>query len=117
MYVAAEGFGVGPNPTGPNPTLATDPIFWAFNMTVDPTTDVFGTEQPVTYLAGMVMGRAGGAPPLVSRGAAAPRNEEAPVAGGFLLAFRPCVSAAIHRSSGPGCPGSRLPMSWCRWRR
>ena len=59
LYVAARGATVGPNPTGPVPTLATDPIFWAFNMTVDPTTDVFGSEQPVTYLAGMVMGRAG----------------------------------------------------------
>ena len=55
MYVAAEGFGVGPNPTGPNPTLATDPIFWAFNP-VAPTTDIF---TGVGYLPGLVTGRAG----------------------------------------------------------
>ena len=55
MYVAAEGLGVGPNPLGPNPTLPTDPIFWAFNS-VAPTTDVFSGVQ---YTPTMVTGRAG----------------------------------------------------------
>ena len=55
MYVAAEGLGVGANPLGPNPTLPTDPIFWAFNP-VAPTTDVFSGVQ---YTPTMVTGRAG----------------------------------------------------------
>ena len=58
MYVAARGLGVGPNPTGPKPTIATDPIFWAFNP-ITPTTDVFSSESGVTYLPGMVNGLAG----------------------------------------------------------
>jgi DNA-binding beta-propeller fold protein YncE len=58
MYVAARGLGVGPNPTGPNPAVASDPIFWAFNP-LAPTTDVFSPDTGVTYLPGMVMGRAG----------------------------------------------------------
>ena len=58
MYVAARGVGVGPNPSGPDPMVATDPIFWAFNPAA-PTTDVFGSGSGVTYLAGMVDGRAG----------------------------------------------------------
>ncbi|MEI6621520.1 MAG: alkaline phosphatase family protein, partial [Actinomycetes bacterium] len=55
LYVAAEGVGVGPNLNGPVPTLASDPIFWAFN-TVAPTTDVF---QGIGYLPSLVTGRAG----------------------------------------------------------
>ena len=55
MYVAARGVGVGPNSTGPDPAIATDPIFWAFNPAA-PTTDVFAG---VTYTAAMVRGRAG----------------------------------------------------------
>ena len=58
MYVAARGLGVGPNPTGPDPAVATDPIFWAFNP-ITPTTDVFSSESGVTYLPGMVNGLAG----------------------------------------------------------
>jgi len=61
LYVAARGVGIGPNPAGPNPTLAIDPIFWAFN-TVAPTTDVFDPSTGVTYMPGMVVGRAGIAP-------------------------------------------------------
>jgi DNA-binding beta-propeller fold protein YncE len=56
LYVAARGVGVGPNVTGPNPASPSDPIFWAFNP-IAPKTDVFGAG--VTYLPGMVMGRAG----------------------------------------------------------
>lgn len=58
LYVAARGLGVGPNPTGPVPTLASDPIFWAFNP-IAPTTDVFSSSTGVTYLPGMVNGQAG----------------------------------------------------------
>jgi YVTN family beta-propeller protein len=55
VYVSAEGMGIGPNPAGPNPTLATDPIFWAFSPNA-PTVNVFGGTQ---YTAKMVRGRAG----------------------------------------------------------
>ncbi len=55
VYVSAEGMGIGPNPSGPNPTLATDPIFWAFSPNA-PTFNVFGGFQ---YTAKMVRGRAG----------------------------------------------------------
>ena len=55
VYVAAEGMGIGPNPKGPNPTLASDPIFWAFSPNA-PTFNVFGGFQ---YTAKMVRGRAG----------------------------------------------------------
>ena len=55
MYVAAEGVGIGANPRGTNPVLASDPVFWAFNP-VAPTTDVFGGEQ---YPPALVTGRAG----------------------------------------------------------
>ena len=58
LYVAARGVGVGPNVTGPDPTIPTDPIFWAFNP-IAPTTDVFAPSSGVTYLASYVMGRAG----------------------------------------------------------
>jgi DNA-binding beta-propeller fold protein YncE len=60
LYVSARGVGVGPNSTGPDPTLPTDPIFWAFNRST-PTTDVFSpsADGGVTYLAAMVTGRAG----------------------------------------------------------
>jgi hypothetical protein len=47
--------GIGGNPGGPNPTKASDPIFWAFTPVV-PTTDVFSGVQ---YGAAMVTGRAG----------------------------------------------------------
>ena len=55
LYVSAEGMGVAANPDGPNPTLATDPIFWAFNPKA-PTTDVF---KGVGYTAQLVVGTAG----------------------------------------------------------
>jgi YVTN family beta-propeller protein len=55
VYVAAEGMGIGPNPKGPNPALASDPIFWAFTPNA-PTSNVFGGFQ---YTAKMVRGRAG----------------------------------------------------------
>lgn len=55
LYVSAEGLGIGANTNGPNPTLATDPIFWAFSPNA-PTTDVFGG---VGYTAKMVTGQAG----------------------------------------------------------
>jgi YVTN family beta-propeller protein len=55
FYVAAEGMGVASNVNGPNPVLASDPIFWAFD-TKAPTTDVF---ENVGYNAALVVGRAG----------------------------------------------------------
>ena len=55
FYVAAEGMGIGGNPSGPDPTKASDPIFWGFTPVV-PTTDVFSGVQ---YGAAMVNGRAG----------------------------------------------------------
>lgn len=55
LYVAAEGLGVGANLNGPVPTLASDPIFWAFNPNA-PTFDVFAR---VGYMAKLVTGRAG----------------------------------------------------------
>lgn len=55
LYVSAEGVGVGANRNGPVPTLASDPIFWAFNP-VAPTTDVFAG---VGYLPKKVTGSAG----------------------------------------------------------
>jgi DNA-binding beta-propeller fold protein YncE len=58
MYVTARAVGVGPNLTGPDPKLPTDPIFWAFNP-IAPTEDVFGEGSGVTYLPSMVDGRAG----------------------------------------------------------
>ena len=60
MYVSARGLGVGPNSTGPEPTLPNDPIFWAFN-TATPTVDVFtpAVSGGQTYMPSMVMGRAG----------------------------------------------------------
>ena len=59
MYVAARGVGVGPNPTGSVPTNPFDPIFWAFNTSIAPTTDVFNPGSGTTYLPAMVAGRAG----------------------------------------------------------
>jgi len=59
VYVAARGVGVGPNPSGPDPADPNDPIFWAFNVTIAPTTDIFSSGSGVTYLAAMVNGRAG----------------------------------------------------------
>ena len=58
MYISARGVGVGPNPTGPVTTEATDPIFWAFNW-VAPTTDVFDPKYGTTYLAAITRGQAG----------------------------------------------------------
>ena len=55
MYVAAEGMGIGANPKGTNPTLASDPIFWAFTS-VAPTTDIFNGFQ---YGGTMMTGQAG----------------------------------------------------------
>ncbi len=55
IWIAGKGVGVGSNPLGPVPTLATDPIFWAFNQ-VAPTFDIFGTTE---YLPALVTGRAG----------------------------------------------------------
>ncbi len=55
MWVAAKGLDVGPNPNGPVPTLASDPIFWAFN-TIAPTIDIF---NGVGYMADVIRGRAG----------------------------------------------------------
>ncbi|MDP2014947.1 MAG: alkaline phosphatase family protein, partial [Actinomycetota bacterium] len=55
LYVSAEGLGIGANVNGPNPTLASDPIFWAFSPNA-PTFDVFGK---VGYTAKLVTGQAG----------------------------------------------------------
>lgn len=55
VYVASEGLGIGPNRNGPDPLLATDPIFWAFSATA-PTTDVFAR---VGYTGKLVTGQAG----------------------------------------------------------
>jgi DNA-binding beta-propeller fold protein YncE len=57
MWIAARGLDVGPNPTGPNPTLVSDPIFWAFHPIPPPTVDIF--DVGVTYLAALIDGRAG----------------------------------------------------------
>lgn len=54
-YVSAEGMGVGANVDGPDPQLASDPIFWAFNPKA-PTTDIF---EGVGYNANLVVGTAG----------------------------------------------------------
>jgi YVTN family beta-propeller protein len=54
-YLAAEGLGTGANPKGPDPLLASDPIFWAFNP-LAPTTDVF---EGVQYVPMMSRGRLG----------------------------------------------------------
>ena len=59
MYVSARAVGVGPNLTGPNPKLASDPLFWVFNP-IPPTKDVFLAKvSGVTYLPAMVDGRSG----------------------------------------------------------
>ena len=55
LYVTAEATGVGANPTGPDPSKGTDPIFWAFNAKA-PTTDVFAG---IGYNASLVNGLAG----------------------------------------------------------
>lgn len=55
LYVAAEGRGLKANLNGPVPTLASDPIFWAFNP-IAPTWDVFAG---VGYTAKLVTGQAG----------------------------------------------------------
>lgn len=54
-YVSAEGMGVGANADGPDPTDASDPIFWAFDPKA-PTTDIF---SGVSYNADLVVGTAG----------------------------------------------------------
>jgi len=54
-YVSAEGLGLSANPKGPNPTLPSDPIFWAFNP-IAPTLNVFGD---VGYTGKLVTGQAG----------------------------------------------------------
>jgi DNA-binding beta-propeller fold protein YncE len=58
LYVSARGTGIGPNTTGPAPTLPSDPIFWAFNFML-PTTDVFSPTTGITYMPSIVTGRAG----------------------------------------------------------
>jgi len=58
MYVTARAVGVGPNLTGPDPKLPSDPIFWAFNPSA-PTKDTLGKGSGVTFLPAMVDGRAG----------------------------------------------------------
>jgi hypothetical protein len=55
MWIAGKGVGVGSNPLGPVPTLASDPIFWAFN----PVAPTFDIGSGVEYLPGLVTGRAG----------------------------------------------------------
>lgn len=64
VWVSAEAVGGSPNPTGPDPILATDPIFWAFTP-VAPKTDIF--REGVTYIADYVTGRAGflPSPPMI----------------------------------------------------
>ncbi len=57
MYVSARGLDVGANTTGPNPTLVTDPIFWAFHPFPPPTYDIF--DIGVTYTANLLRGTAG----------------------------------------------------------
>jgi YVTN family beta-propeller protein len=57
IWIAARGFDVGPNSTGPVPTSPTDPIFWAFNP-IAPRSDVFDTGA-VTYTAESLRGQAG----------------------------------------------------------
>jgi DNA-binding beta-propeller fold protein YncE len=57
VYVTAKGLGIGPNPTGPDPTSTDDPIFAAF-MPTPPTTDIF-TSGPTTYDGTLVTGIAG----------------------------------------------------------
>ena len=58
LYVAARGVGVGPNVAGPVPTSPDDPIFWAFNYR-NPPGDVFAPTTGTTYMAGVIIGRAG----------------------------------------------------------
>lgn len=55
-WVSGRGLDVGPNPNGPNPADASDPIFWAFNR-VAPADDVFSGS--VTYLPALSRGQAG----------------------------------------------------------
>ena len=55
IWIAAKGLGVGPNLLGPNPLLASDPIYWAFQKD-PPTVDVF---EGVEYVPALVTGRAG----------------------------------------------------------
>ena len=57
VWVAARGLDVGANVAGPNPTLPTDPIFYAFHPQTPPTYDIF--DAGITYGAAMLRGRAG----------------------------------------------------------
>lgn len=57
LWVAAKGVGVGPNVTGPDPVLASDPIYYAFHPIPLPTFDIF--DAGITYLANEIAGRAG----------------------------------------------------------
>ena len=41
IWIAARGADTGPLPNGPNPMLASDPIFWAFHPVPPPTVDIF----------------------------------------------------------------------------
>lgn len=57
VWIAARGMDVGANPAGPNPTLADDPIFFAFHPQTPPDYNIF--DSGVTYGAAMLRGRAG----------------------------------------------------------
>ncbi len=57
IWIAARGMDVGPNATGPNPTLANDPIFFAFHPQIPPNYDIF--DAGVTYTAAIQRGSAG----------------------------------------------------------
>jgi len=57
IYIAARGVDTGPIPAGPNPVLASDPIFWAFHPIPPPKVDIFN--QGVAYGAIMLRGQAG----------------------------------------------------------
>lgn len=57
IWVAARGMDVGPNSTGPNPTLAEDPIFFAFHPIPPPTYDIF--DIGITYTADILRGSTG----------------------------------------------------------
>jgi DNA-binding beta-propeller fold protein YncE len=60
LYVAARGFDVAANLSGPNPTATDpmDPLFYAFDWNA-PTANVFGPGSNLVYLPGMITGRAG----------------------------------------------------------
>ena len=55
LYIAARGLGVGPNPSGPVPTIPPIPSSGPSTRPA-PLTDVFGPDSGVTYLPAMVAG-------------------------------------------------------------